>query len=204
MERRATKTRAARPWGRAIRSAWVPLAAAAIFCVASVSTDAMAQPANQAQPSAQPAPTTQPADANAGDVDAIKRLIQEKVQQAKTNAGNVTPNRVAPQRPAEPAKTPREPTQPPKARATGERGILQEVPAPVGGKSAKQGKEAGCGSKASGVDLTPPPPDQPQPRWACESETVQAEPLWAGKDATFLFKIRNEGEGVLNINLKGG
>lgn len=63
----------------------------------------------------------------------------------------------------------------------------------------------GCGpGEAGALDLTPPPPDQPQPRLVCPEPKVTLEPLWANETAVFAFVVRNEGEGPLNIRLRGG
>jgi len=67
---------------------------------------------------------------------------------------------------------------------------------------AKTGK--GCGSAGGKLDLTPLPPDQPQPKLVCKEPKVVGDPVWQGEKATFAFKIDNEGEGPLNVQVKGG
>ncbi len=45
----------------------------------------------------------------------------------------------------------------------------------------------------------------PGAKWACDQQTVSAEPVWRGqKDLTFTFDIRNEGTADLLIRAKGG
>jgi hypothetical protein len=75
-------------------------------------------------------------------------------------------------------------------------------PEPAKKPQAKSGK--GCGGKDGGVDLTPPPEDQPQPKFVCKELEVSAEPVWQGGKAQFEFVIANEGEAPLAILLKGG
>lgn len=63
-------------------------------------------------------------------------------------------------------------------------------------------RDPGCGSKSKRAIPTPSP-DGPQPRWVCESK-ITADPVWYGQPLDFVFEIRNEGEGDLQIQLKGG
>jgi hypothetical protein len=55
---------------------------------------------------------------------------------------------------------------------------------------------------ANTVDLTPPPPDQPQPKLVCKQTKMVGDPVWQGKNAVFTFTISNEGEGPLAIHIK--
>jgi translation initiation factor IF-2 len=74
-----------------------------------------------------------------------------------------------------------------------------------GAEGAAAKHEGGCGGSSSQpVDLTPPPPDQPQPKFACKETKVTAEPVWKGQTAEFAFEIGNEGQVPLAIRLKGG
>ena len=108
------------------------------------------------------------------EAEAIKRLIRKRMQEGE--------------------QTPREkPTQ------------LRLPPKPPTTQPGAKGK-GGCGSsgKNAKLNLDPPPADQPQPKLFIENETIELEPLWRGQPAVFVFKIRNEGEGVLNFKAKGG
>jgi len=71
---------------------------------------------------------------------------------------------------------------------------------------AGEGKEAGCagGTTIQKVDLTPPPPDQPQPKFVCKEPKVKLDGVWQGKPAEFKFHIGNDGQAPLAIRLKGG
>lgn len=64
--------------------------------------------------------------------------------------------------------------------------------------------EAGCGGKGETDGLTPPPPDQPQPKYVCKENQITKEDVWKGERPEFVFTIANEGQGVLQVNLKGG
>lgn len=44
----------------------------------------------------------------------------------------------------------------------------------------------------------------PPPRWVCKEPTVTMEPAWPGGQVECAFEIRNEGEGDLVIQAKGG
>ena len=63
-------------------------------------------------------------------------------------------------------------------------------------------RDPGCGSKSKRAIPTPSP-DGPQPLWVCESK-ITADPVWYGQPLDFVFEIRNEGEGDLQIQLRGG
>jgi hypothetical protein len=54
------------------------------------------------------------------------------------------------------------------------------------------------------VDLTPPPPDQPQPKLVVRNTKVRGADVWAGKPAVFRFDLANEGQAPLAIRLTGG
>lgn len=53
------------------------------------------------------------------------------------------------------------------------------------------------------ASLTPPPPDQPQPKIVVDEPSLKVD-VWRGEVAVFPFKIRNAGEGPLQIQIKGG
>lgn len=64
-------------------------------------------------------------------------------------------------------------------------------------------KKEGCGDK-SNKPAPKPTSTGPQPLWVCKEPKVVAESVWRGQMAEFVFAISNEGEGDLNIKLKGG
>jgi hypothetical protein len=61
----------------------------------------------------------------------------------------------------------------------------------------------GCGAAPSGLDLTPPPADAPQPKFKANALKFEAD-AWVSKQAVFAVEISNEGEAPLAIRLKGG
>jgi len=63
-------------------------------------------------------------------------------------------------------------------------------------------RDSGCGGKSK-LAIPTPSPDGPQPRWVCESK-ITADPVWGSKAVDFVFKISNEGEGDLQIQLRAG
>ena len=73
---------------------------------------------------------------------------------------------------------------------------------PAGGATSKaevRSAQEATGSGDSGSTTNP------QPKWACDQQTVTAEPVWRGeKSLTFAFNIRNEGTGDLQIKASGG
>lgn len=80
---------------------------------------------------------------------------------------------------------------------------------PISATQLQRGQAAttstsGCGPGESGLDFTPPPAGQPQPKFVCAEPLHTLEPLWAGGTAVFAYQIRNEGEAQLNIRLTGG
>jgi hypothetical protein len=72
-------------------------------------------------------------------------------------------------------------------------------------KSGEKADKAagGCGDKGAPGEPTPSPTG-PQPRWVCAEPKCVIEPLWRGQKAEFVFAISNEGEGDLQIKIKGG
>ncbi len=66
-------------------------------------------------------------------------------------------------------------------------------------------KEAGCGSTGGvAIDLTPPPPDQPQPKAVIKDTKLSIDPVWRGTPAEFVIQVSNEGEAPLAVRLKKG
>ncbi len=145
-------------------------------------------PDQDAPPAAEP-PTTDPA--------ALKKLIMERLKKEWA----VNPPATQPAAP---------PVKPAAAQGPKTARDLKASLAPFRQQRQKPGakppaKKKGCGSAAgTQVDLTPRPPTEPQPRWACDEPVVELEPVWAGSSAVFVFNFRNDGEGVLNLRLKGG
>jgi len=73
---------------------------------------------------------------------------------------------------------------------------------PVGGAASKA--EVGSAQEATGSGDSGSTTN-PQPKWACDQQTVTAKPVWRGeKSLTFAFNIRNEGTADLQIKATGG
>jgi hypothetical protein len=147
------------------------------------------------------AATTKPAAAGnveGQEAEGLKRLIQQKMQEQGLDSNVARP-------PASPSV--RQPSRP--AALSPKRVQLSKEAVPTNGPAGNRAPETqpakGCsaGGKVQ-VDLTPPPPDQPQPRWSVVQDTIEVPPLWKGSKAEFVFQVRNAGEGPLNIQLKGG
>lgn len=156
---------------------WIPAMVIAVFFTGIALADPPATEEKSEQPAAGGTPKDQPSEqptATDDEAEAIKRLIRKRMKESE--------------------RTPREqPTQ------------LRQPPKSLTTQPSAKGK-AGCGSsgKSAKLNLEPPPADQPQPRLVVENETIELEPLWRGQHAVFTFKIRNEGEGVLNFKARGG
>jgi hypothetical protein len=143
-------------------------------------------------------PTTQPGQGASSDSDAIRKLIEIKMKEAAartTSRPAATPQTdpAAPQAGNQP-----KPPASPASRAPVARPL---TPTSQPGATTKP-SSAGCGGTPGQLDLTPPPPGQPQPHWACAQTEVTAEPVWAGQPAHCVVKVVNEGEAVLKIRLK--
>lgn len=69
---------------------------------------------------------------------------------------------------------------------------------------AKEQEAGGCAKGSNTGPLQPPPPDQPQPKLVCEETEIERSDVWKGEMSDFTFKIRNAGEGPLQIQVKGG
>jgi hypothetical protein len=110
------------------------------------------------------------------------------------------------------AQQPQKPTAPEPAAKPSEKPAAslnaqqKEPQKPAATQPANQpAAKPGCGATSDNpVDLTPPPPDQPQPKLVVKEAKVKADSVWAGKQATFKFDLTNEGEGPLAIRLRGG
>jgi hypothetical protein len=84
-----------------------------------------------------------------------------------------------------------------------------QTPSPVAGGAATsapaEAGKAGCGSSGGTlVDLTPPPPDQPQPKFVVNQMKCEAKPVWRGTPLEFSFEVTNAGEAPLAVRMKGG
>ncbi|MGD8453591.1 MAG: hypothetical protein PVJ57_17390 [Phycisphaerae bacterium] len=58
----------------------------------------------------------------------------------------------------------------------------------------------GCGD-TSNRRLIPPPADQPQPKVTCDKPELEKAACWRGPSIEFVFSVRNEGQGALDIHL---
>lgn len=184
----------------------VVLACCAIALAAALAGAAPAQqPSPEQKANTPPTATTKPAtggDAQAQDAAGLRHLIEEKMRELGQDPTAL------PERP--PMNAPRAAqTRPAKSAAiTPQRAFLSKEAFPTSGPASTEpagsqpAKGCSAGAKTQ-VDLTPPPPDQPQPRWTLAQDTIEAPPTWKGKDMKFVFHVKNTGEGVLNIQLKG-
>lgn len=151
------------------------------FLMITLSGLASAEPPAGEQPAASQPAATQPAGAAAAGtkekdakVDALSDLIREKL-----------------------AKKLEE--RPPQDRPGAANGAGK--PLPVDARRVRPRKDFGKGK--GGIDLTPPPPDAPQPKWICKQAQIEHPPLWRGAPARFTFEITNGGAGPLNLRMKG-
>ena len=155
------------------------------------------QPPQEKKPEA--APPAKKADAQPqGELDEAQRKaladdIRRQVESTRQNP------------PAKKPTTP--PVTPTPAAAPGIPGADATAPtAPQTPAAAEAShKKEGCGGHegGSGISFTPPPPDQPQPKFKPGSLKVESE-TWIGRQVSFAVEFTNEGEGPLAIRLKGG
>ena len=83
-------------------------------------------------------------------------------------------------------------------------GSAQPKPAnrSAGSKSvARSDNVVSRASRSKGPEVAKGPP---WPGWACEDSNTTLEPLWAGQSLSVTWVIRNDGEGDLEILVKGG
>ena len=72
----------------------------------------------------------------------------------------------------------------------------------AGGKSVNRADNViSRTSRSKGPEVAKGPP---WPGWACEDSNMTLEPLWAGQTLSATWTILNEGEGDLEILVKGG
>lgn len=104
----------------------------------------------------------------------------------------------------QPPDTGATPTAQPAPAVTQEKKPAQAA-APPQVPGSQPAAKPGCGATStSPVDLTPPAPDQPQPKLVIKETKVKADKVWGGQQAVFKFPLSNEGEGPLAIRLRGG
>lgn len=72
---------------------------------------------------------------------------------------------------------------------------IQPAAGPGGAKALPRSRQA----KDPKVATEPP-----WPGWACKDNVLTLEPIWAGQPLTATWVIQNEGEGDLEIKIKGG
>ena len=82
-------------------------------------------------------------------------------------------------------------------------GINLKSSNPQAADKAKAGGK-GCGSTPGKTAGPTPNPDGPQPKYVCKEPKNSIGEIWRGTNAEFVFTIGNEGEGDLQIRLKGG
>lgn len=154
-----------------------------------------------APPAAQPAqsqPTTAPADKEREKqalIEAIKARVAERQKSQPPPAPTSQPLPSTGQPPT-PAVNP--PPRPPGAAQ-----VQPKLPGATQPASQPTTQGAGCHGPEMPA-LVPPPPDAPQPKFVCKEQSVMAEPVWSGQQALCVFMITNEGQGALQIQLKGG
>jgi hypothetical protein len=139
------------------------------------------------------------------DRAALEELIRKAAIEAqKQNGGDQAPAKPAEKKPA--AATPKAAS----PMSTVNRSVTEATPkGQESGDKAKGEKPAaeaghGCGPSGAQLDLTPPAPELPQPKYVCKEPKITATPIWSGQTAEFKFTVANEGEGPLAIRLKGG
>jgi hypothetical protein len=164
------------------------------------------KPAAVPQAAAKPAaPQASATPAAGNDAAAMKRLIEEKMKQLQSGAAKPAagqPN--TPPAPA-PSSPPAKPLAPPQA-APQQPAPPQAAPESAPPKPAAPDIEFSAGKTpildGETLDMTPPPADQPQPKLVYDRELYVADPIWRGQRARFVFNVRNEGQGVLNMKMK--
>lgn len=199
----------------------VPLARAADQTgsgAAPESQPAATQPAGDAKAGAKTRPMPQTAEEREALIKEIRERAAALAEAKKQGADNADaegvkrdkPVRVTPQRAKQ--RSMHEPTiaATPPDEKKGEFGPEPSpddkrpigVPQPPRPTSAPAA--GGCGDHGATADsLKPPPEDQPQPKLAVLTPRVEVS-VWRGEPATFEFKLKNEGEAPLNIQLRGG
>jgi hypothetical protein len=145
------------------------------------------KPAAAARASRLPVAKAEPPDAARpakAPTAATPRRPAAAPQAKPAGTGRTTPARAGQQR---------QPTRPPQASPATRPATTQPA----------SRRDSGCGSRSKRAIPTPSP-DGPQPRWVCKQPKITADPVWGSKSLDFVFEISNEGEGDLQIQLKGG
>jgi hypothetical protein len=80
--------------------------------------------------------------------------------------------------------------------------VLPDEPPPQYPRGAPTGSELRKAyRKALDAWLAPPPPEQPQPKLACDRPEYDAEPVWYGQRVTFSWEVANTGAAPLRIHM---
>lgn len=139
------------------------------------------------------------------DQDALAELIRLEAMTLRKGQGTEQP-KAAPAAPAEKAPTAKNTEEKKPAKPTVSPVERPAKPERKGTDAQKPAvKEKGCGSKGGPKGaLTPPPPDAPQPKFACATKKSVIENIWRGEKANFEWEIKNEGEGPLQIRIRKG
>ena len=149
--------------------------------------------ANVPPPAAPTAGNAPGASAVRPDSEEARRLIEEKLAQLQSAGAKPAPGQ---------AVTPPPSAGAPSVPASGAQAAPQPLPPPPAPAAGEQKPGRTPILDGESLDMAPPPPDQPQPRAVYDRELIVADPIWRGESAKFLFNVRNEGEGVLNMNMK--
>ncbi|MCK4342243.1 MAG: hypothetical protein KAY37_11035 [Phycisphaerae bacterium] len=190
--------------------------------------------ATPAEPAPAPAPdepeaagasaAPQESESSAAERQAIREMIHKKIQERTAQQVDSDVQKDASAAPKTPASEPRadasasnrphqvtqadllnpparETKQPPVAKA--DVAGASNAPTPRGTKPQKPKSESSY-KKGTPGKLTPPPPDAPQPKYVCQEPKITRDDIWKGQKAKFEFVLANEGEGPLQIKLKGG
>lgn len=170
-----------------------PCAASRGAAIAILLLGAAASLAQSSAPASQPA---RAADSNVSDVERAR--IAERI---RTLAGPAASQPAENSRSAS-ARRPSVATPSPKDASS---------PIPLVGAQAPTSQQTappaaakgGCGPGGAQPALQPPPDDAPQPTLAIKTPLIEKS-SWRSQPAEFEFEVANEGQGPLQIQLKGG
>lgn len=140
-------------------------------------------------------------------VQMIQAAIKAQIEASQQDGPAERPApRHAPARPGEPSE-PATPAESDTAAAQARPpGAAEPARSTAAEKSPAAKSDKGCGPTETShtVDLTPPRLDEPQPKFVCQETKLVSAGVWQGETAEFTFQLANEGEGPLNIRLRGG